>query len=472
LARPACRKWLALLNGGSSEITVSAVSISGDFAIPFNGCAHGIKPFTHCSVKVTFTPSQLGTATGTLSFVDSASNSPQTVSLNGSGSTTVPTQTKVTSSVNETMAGEPVTLTATVKSLGGGTIPDGDQFYFYGSYGAIGYARLQNGIATLTTTNIQGYAGKTTNTTIAAEFLGDANFSASTRYAPITVTKWEPSIALQATPNPSLLGQQVTFAVNVSSPGPKTPGGTVGFAVGNAPLTLIALNNGQASIELSFQTSGARKIRIFYEGDGFTLEDRDDGEQIVNSFPSTTTLTTTPNPSAYGQPVTLTANVTSSSPVAVTGNVTFRNGSTTGRAPNVSLVSGMATLKLNNLSAGENSITATYDGDPTSAPSTTTVSQTVNPAQIAMGLASSPNPSKYGQPVRFTVTLTSNGSLPEGQQVTFSSGAKTLGVAKIAAGKAILTINSLPVGTDTITATYPRGMNYSAASASSAQQVK
>jgi hypothetical protein len=172
-------KVVSLINSGTSEITVSAVSISGDFAIPFNGCAHGVKPFTHCSVKVTFTPSQLGTSTGTLTFVDSASNSPQTVSLTGGAATAVPTQTKVTSSVDFTMAGEPVTLTATVKSLGGGTIPDGDQFYFYGSYGALGYARLQNGIATLTTTNIQGYAGKTTNTTVAAEFLGDSSFLTS-----------------------------------------------------------------------------------------------------------------------------------------------------------------------------------------------------------------------------------------------------------------------------------------------------
>ncbi len=258
----------------------------------------------------------------------------------------------------------------------------------------------------------------------------------------------------------------------MSSAGPKTPGGIVGFAVGDSPLTLVPLSNGQASTDLSFQTSGARKIRIFYEGDGFTLEGREDGELIVNSFPSTTTLTTTPNPSAYGQPVTLTANVTSSAPRSVAGYVTFRNGTTTSPARDVSLVSGMATLKLSNLSAGENSLTATYDGDPESATSTTTVLQTVNPAQIGMGLASSPNPSKSGQPVRLIATLTSNGSLPEGQQVTFTSGGTTLGVAKIAGGRAIFTINSLPVGTDTITATYSGGMNYSAASASGTQQVK
>jgi uncharacterized repeat protein (TIGR03803 family) len=76
---------VSLKNTGTSELAVSAISISGDFVITVNHCANGVKPETHCNVYVTFNPQALGSETGTLTFVDNASNSPQTVSLTGTG---------------------------------------------------------------------------------------------------------------------------------------------------------------------------------------------------------------------------------------------------------------------------------------------------------------------------------------------------------------------------------------------------
>ena len=76
---------VSLKNTGESELTFSDISISGDFSITVNYCENGVKPQTHCNVYVTFTPQGIGTKTGTLTFVDNASNSPQTVSLTGTG---------------------------------------------------------------------------------------------------------------------------------------------------------------------------------------------------------------------------------------------------------------------------------------------------------------------------------------------------------------------------------------------------
>ncbi|MGA7926996.1 MAG: Ig-like domain repeat protein [Candidatus Sulfotelmatobacter sp.] len=78
-------RLVSLENTGESELTISSISLSGDFALPTNHCAAGVKPLTHCNVYVTFTPQALGTETGTLTFVDNASNSPQTISLTGTG---------------------------------------------------------------------------------------------------------------------------------------------------------------------------------------------------------------------------------------------------------------------------------------------------------------------------------------------------------------------------------------------------
>jgi uncharacterized repeat protein (TIGR03803 family) len=78
---------VSLTNIGDSELIVSNISISADFAITVNHCANGVKPATHCNVDVTFTPQSPGVETGTLTFADNASNSPQSVSLTGTGTT-------------------------------------------------------------------------------------------------------------------------------------------------------------------------------------------------------------------------------------------------------------------------------------------------------------------------------------------------------------------------------------------------
>jgi len=78
-------KDVSLKNTGDSELTVSAISISGNFAITVNHCANGVKPATHCNVYVTYTPNAVEKDTGTLTFTDNSSNSPQTVSLSGTG---------------------------------------------------------------------------------------------------------------------------------------------------------------------------------------------------------------------------------------------------------------------------------------------------------------------------------------------------------------------------------------------------
>jgi hypothetical protein len=78
-------KLVSLKNTGNSLLTISSISISEDFAITINHCANGVQPATHCNVSVTFTPQGSGTETGSLTFTDNASNSPQTVSLTGTG---------------------------------------------------------------------------------------------------------------------------------------------------------------------------------------------------------------------------------------------------------------------------------------------------------------------------------------------------------------------------------------------------
>ncbi|HEX5410279.1 MAG TPA: choice-of-anchor D domain-containing protein [Terriglobia bacterium] len=74
---------VSLNNSGTSDLTVSAVNISGDFA-QTNTC--GTLPAgMGCTVSVTFSPTTSGTRTGTLTVTDNATANRQTVQLTGTG---------------------------------------------------------------------------------------------------------------------------------------------------------------------------------------------------------------------------------------------------------------------------------------------------------------------------------------------------------------------------------------------------
>jgi len=66
-------------------VTVTSISVSGDFAVTANFCTDGVRPNTHCYVEVVFNPTESGALSGTLTFVDNATGSPQIVSLSGTG---------------------------------------------------------------------------------------------------------------------------------------------------------------------------------------------------------------------------------------------------------------------------------------------------------------------------------------------------------------------------------------------------
>ena len=78
-------KAVTLSNTGTVALSISSIAITSgsNFAISSNTCGATLNAGKKCTVKVTFTPTQLVSADGTLSFTDNAYGSPQTVSLSG-----------------------------------------------------------------------------------------------------------------------------------------------------------------------------------------------------------------------------------------------------------------------------------------------------------------------------------------------------------------------------------------------------
>jgi|GEM_PF-1154669 hypothetical protein len=75
---------VTLTSCGSADLLISGITTSGNFA-QSNNCPSSLAVNASCTMNVTFTPSGTGTLTGTLTVSDIAVNSPQTVSLTGTG---------------------------------------------------------------------------------------------------------------------------------------------------------------------------------------------------------------------------------------------------------------------------------------------------------------------------------------------------------------------------------------------------
>jgi hypothetical protein len=78
---------VTLTNNGSAPLTITSITVSGDFqrVANANDCGALLAQGSSCTIRITFAPTQLGARSGTLSVNDNAVGSPQTASLSGNG---------------------------------------------------------------------------------------------------------------------------------------------------------------------------------------------------------------------------------------------------------------------------------------------------------------------------------------------------------------------------------------------------
>jgi hypothetical protein len=316
--------------------------------------------------------------------------------------------------------------------------------------------------------------------------LDDCTFWYTNMYFPVQGANWVTRIgsfkfptcvnpsttSLVSHPNPSVIGQSVTFTATVGSSvsGLGTPSGVVSFTIGGGLPTAVNLSSGIARLITNTLPAGTYPITATYGGDanfGPSLAMLAPEQTVKNA--STTSLDSQPNPSVVGQTVTLTATV-GSSPSGMgtpSGVVSFTIGA--GLPTAVNLSNGVATLITNTLPAGTYPITATYGGDANFGSSQAVLApeQTVNKAVSTTGLVSRPNPSVFGQTVTLTTTVDSsvNGlGMPSGV-VSFTIGSNLPVIVNLSNGIARLITNTLPAGTYPITTTYGGDANFGASQA-------
>jgi uncharacterized membrane protein len=177
--------------------------------------------------------------------------------------------------------------------------------------------------------------------------------------------------------------------------------------------------------------------------------------------PTTTTESSDhPNGSVFGEPITFTATVAATGTGTPTGTVDFTEGASDLTPGGVTLSGGLATFSTSSLAVGSHTITASYSGDRSFAPSSGTDSvapQTVHKASSKTTLTSFPL-AVFGEQVTFTATVSAvapGAGTPTGT-LTFKEGTRLLAANVSLNSMAMATFSTTPLsaGPHTITATY------------------
>jgi hypothetical protein len=251
---------------------------------------------------------------------------------------------------------------------------------------------------------------------------------------------------LQSSTNRSNPGLPVTFTAVVSTRTAPVAAGTVSFVQGSIVLATVALGGGGAA---SFTTTslplGSTAVTAVYSGTSGILGSTSPTLAVsVVPFSTVTILTSSPNPSSLGRPVTFTASVITAAGTGVTmGSVSFRQGKRfLGTVPLPS--AGTATLTVSSLAVGKAGIQAIYSGTANDQASVSAVfNQTVGASPTVTSLSITTQSLANGQTKYILVaTVTAGGdtALTPTGTVVFRKNGRSLGIARLKGGVARLVL--------------------------------
>ncbi|MGA3210889.1 MAG: Ig-like domain repeat protein [Terriglobales bacterium] len=445
-------------NGGSVTMTATVVTSDGAKAtgtVTFynNGVSIGTGTLNASGVAtLAYTRLPVGTDSITATYAGTALIVGSTSAAVSQVVNPVTTAATVTTSPNPSYYGQAVTFTATV-TASNGLHPTGTVQFYYGTT-FIGSETLSaSAVATLS------YAGMSAGTwNITAKYLGAGVYPAITSNAESQeVNQATTTTVLTTSPNPSAPGQSVAMTATVSASNGLVPTGAVQFYNSGTVITAVNLNaSGVAVLNYTGLTNGPHSLTAVHLVNVDYAGSTSNAVSQLVAYPTTTVLTTSPNPSIVGQAITMTATVTASTGTP-TGTVTFYNGASAIGTPQTLSGSGVATLGYSGLPAGTDSLTAVYNGSGAFAGSSSAaVAQVVNMATTSTALTTSPNPSTQGQAVTMTATVTCSSGMPTGTASIYN-GATAIGTPQTLSGSGVATLSyaGLPAGTDSLTAAYP-----------------
>lgn len=379
------------------------------------------------------------------------------------------------------IVGQPVALSVVVSSPAG--VPTGTVEFFDGA-SSLGSASLSGGSGgiSVSTLAVGSHA-------LTASYTGDGSFNGSvSSVSEHVVDKAASTVALSSSADPAAVGAAVTFTAAVAAPdGAGSPTGSVVFTVGGVARAPVAVDGtGTAIVVVSDLPLGETVVSASYSGDAFVAASSSNAlQQTVVTGQGGVALVAASASSAYGDPVSFTATVTSSGPLAPTGDVELFDGAASlGTQP---LSAGTATFTASGLGAGDHVLTARYAGDANTSAvtssnvtlavvrSSTSVDAGANVApsgavSVSVTVGRLQNAQAGAAPSAATVTVAQAAQVgatpaaPTGT-VTLTEGSTVLSTGSLAGGALQLAGGQLSPGTHVLSVTYSGDADHSGATA-------
>jgi hypothetical protein len=385
--------------------TVSAVAATGN--ITFEDAGTAIASCAGQSVSS-------GSATCTLPGYAEASTHSIVATYNGDsdhlGSTSsslnqvvsrASTSTTLTSSVNPSIVRQPVTYTAKVSPAA--------------ATGTVSFDEAGTPIVGCTAQTISSATARCTRSSyaatgshsITATYSGDgSHFASASPALGQAVDKegaTETATTLSSSLNPSTIGQAVAYTATVSA---ASATGAITFKDGGVAIPgcieQAIISGAPTTCTVTYLAEGWHSIIAVYSGDSHYAGSTSPAYgETVHRKPTTVAVSSSLNPSTFGEAVTYTATVDSA---AVTGTVEFQqSGVAVAGCAARTVSAGVATCVVSGQPAGWWSMTAIYSGDSHYADSTSPAyGETVHRKPTTTTLESSLNPSAVGQAVTYT----------------------------------------------------------------------
>jgi hypothetical protein len=366
-----------VIGGGSVAVTGSVTFKDGASTLGTGAITNGVAVFDTTTLTVglhAITAVYSGDSNS-----QTSTSAPWTQSV-----TAATTMVTLSSSLNPSVAGAAVTLTAIV--TGNGSAATGTVIFKDGAT-VLDTVNLTGGTAVLTTSAL--LPGQHA---LVAQYGGDSDNQPAASPVLTQTVQQRTTTTLQSSVNPALTSQAITLTATVSNGGTTAVAtGMVSFSDGATVLGTAPLDvNGVATFIAPSLGAGQHALTANYAGDALNIGSSSTSlTETVQLRASTTSLAASGSTVTTGAPLTLFAAVAGAA-VTPTGTVTFYAGNTVIGSQTLS-TAGVATLSYTPV-AGSYSISAKYSGDAVYAASTSSTLGTITVGQ-ALNFSVTPNPS-------------------------------------------------------------------------------
>jgi TolB protein len=279
-----------LTNSGNASLSNISASISGinagDYAISSDGCSGVILPAnSNCLITISFSPKAKGSRIAALSIADSASGSPQAISLTGTGVQSTPTVLWNPSAVSLTY-GTP---------LGTGVLDASANLNGSNLAGTFAYSAIMSGSKPQTVTQATVLRGGSYTLTAAFTPTDSTDYTTAAATVSITVNQATPTVKVAPSSSSITTAQALTVSVVVhGGSGTSTPTGSVVLSGGGYTSAATALSGGSATISVPAGKldTGSDILTVSYTPDissSSTYNIASGTASVVVTKPSTTT---------------------------------------------------------------------------------------------------------------------------------------------------------------------------------------